>query len=85
MPPKRAFVLRSRSEGTPGRECPRPVESQTRDPEVWRAALAELTPLADARGIRFRETVWEGLGSAPDAFSGLLSGSNPGKQIAKLA
>ena len=35
--------------------------------------------------LAFRESVAEGLASAPDAFIGLLKGRNFGKQLVKLA
>jgi NADPH-dependent curcumin reductase CurA len=51
---------------------------------VWPAALKELgTQVAQGR-IRYRETVAQGLESAPEAFIGLLKGRNFGKQLVKL-
>ena len=35
--------------------------------------------------IRWEETVFDGIGKAPDAFVGLFSGSNTGKMLVKLA
>jgi NADPH-dependent curcumin reductase CurA len=35
--------------------------------------------------LRYRETVAEGLASAPSAFIGLLEGRNLGKQLVRLA
>lgn len=54
------------------------------DREVWHAALAELTPLAEAGKLVFRETISDGLETAPDAFAGLFAGRNLGKQIVRL-
>jgi NADPH-dependent curcumin reductase CurA len=34
--------------------------------------------------IKYRETVSEGLRSAPEAFIGMLAGKNFGKQVVKL-
>ncbi len=34
--------------------------------------------------LKYRETVAQGLASAPDAFLGLLKGRNFGKQLVKL-
>jgi hypothetical protein len=55
------------------------------DMSYWPKALAELGDLADTGALRVRETISEGLESTPDAFIGLLSGRNFGKQIVKLA
>ncbi|MFO1172667.1 MAG: NADP-dependent oxidoreductase [Hyphomicrobiaceae bacterium] len=55
------------------------------DMGYWPKALKELSDLADTGALKVRETVSEGLESAPDAFIGLLSGRNFGKQIVKLA
>ena len=50
----------------------------------WPAALAELGKyVADGR-IKYRESVAEGLASAPKAFIGMLAGKNFGKQLVKL-
>lgn len=53
--------------------------------EVWPEALAELAELVGSGRLRPRETVAEGLASAPEAFLGLLKGRNFGKQLVKLA
>ncbi|HEU4411574.1 MAG TPA: NADP-dependent oxidoreductase [Polyangiaceae bacterium] len=53
--------------------------------ELWPQGLAELGALVAADKLRYRETVAEGLASAPEAFIGLLQGKNLGKQIVKLA
>ncbi|MFD2756106.1 NADP-dependent oxidoreductase [Comamonas terrae] len=52
--------------------------------EVWGEALAELAGLVAAGKLRPRETISEGLASAPSAFLGLLKGKNFGKQLVKL-
>ncbi len=50
----------------------------------WPAALAELGGMVGAGTLRYRETVAQGLASAPEAFLGLLQGRNFGKQLVKL-
>ncbi len=55
------------------------------DMSYWPQALTELGDLADSGDLIYRETVSEGLESTPEAFIGLLSGRNFGKQIVKLA
>ena len=52
--------------------------------ERWPVALKELGEHVAAGRIRYRETVTEGLRSAPAALIGLLRGQNFGKQIVKL-
>ena len=52
--------------------------------EDWPAALRELQDLVAAGQLRYRETVAEGLASAPDAFLGLLKGRNFGKQLVRF-
>jgi hypothetical protein len=52
--------------------------------EVWPAALAELGTLVAGGRLKYRETIAEGLESAPEAFLGLLKGKNFGKQLVKL-
>ncbi|HMN21125.1 MAG TPA: NADP-dependent oxidoreductase [Ottowia sp.] len=52
--------------------------------EVWPEALAELGGLVAAGKLRPRETVAQGIESAPEAFLGLLKGRNFGKQLVKL-
>lgn len=51
---------------------------------VWPEALAELGGLVAAGKLRPRESVTNGLASAPEAFLGLLKGKNFGKQLVKL-
>ncbi len=52
--------------------------------EDWPAALAELGGMVAAGQLKYRETIAEGLASAPEAFLGLLKGRNFGKQLVKL-
>lgn len=53
-------------------------------PELWPEGLAELGKLVAEGKLKFRETIAEGLASAPEAFIGLLKGRNFGKQLVKL-
>ena len=50
----------------------------------WPAALAELGQGVASGKLKFRESVAQGLESAPEAFMGLLKGKNFGKQLVKL-
>jgi NADPH-dependent curcumin reductase CurA len=52
---------------------------------LWPQALAELGERVANGKLRYRETVAQGLESAPEAFIGLLKGRNFGKQLVKLA
>ena len=52
--------------------------------EVWPAALSELGRLVAEGKLKYRETIAQGLESAPEAFLGLLKGRNFGKQLVKL-
>jgi NADPH-dependent curcumin reductase CurA len=52
--------------------------------EVWPEALAELGQLVGSGKLRPRESVAQGIESAPEAFIGLLKGKNFGKQLVKL-
>ncbi|HWS76009.1 MAG TPA: NADP-dependent oxidoreductase [Quisquiliibacterium sp.] len=52
--------------------------------EHWPAALAELGELVGSGKLKYRETVAEGIESAPEAFIGLLKGRNFGKQLVRL-
>ncbi|RST52854.1 NADP-dependent oxidoreductase [Variovorax sp. DXTD-1] len=52
--------------------------------EVWPEALAELGALVAAGKLKPRESIAQGIESAPDAFLGLLKGKNFGKQLVKL-
>ena len=47
--------------------------------------LAEMSGWIQQGRIRWEETVFDGIGKAPDAFVGLFSGSNTGKMLVKLA
>jgi len=53
--------------------------------QVWPQALAELGELVGSGRMKYRETIAQGIESAPDAFIGLLEGRNFGKQLVKLA
>ncbi|HEU4729868.1 MAG TPA: NADP-dependent oxidoreductase [Kofleriaceae bacterium] len=52
---------------------------------LWPKARAELAAGVAAGTLKYRETVAEGIESAPAAFLGLLHGKNFGKQLVKLA
>jgi NADPH-dependent curcumin reductase CurA len=52
--------------------------------EVWPEALKELGTLVGTGKLRPRESVAQGLESAPEAFLGMLKGKNFGKQLVKL-
>ena len=52
--------------------------------DVWPEALKELGSLVAAGKLKYRETVAQGIESAPEAFIGLLKGRNFGKQLVKL-
>jgi NADPH-dependent curcumin reductase CurA len=52
--------------------------------ETWPDALAELGRLVGQGKLKYRETIAQGLESAPEAFLGLLKGRNFGKQLVKL-
>ncbi len=52
--------------------------------EVWPDALKELGMLVSTGKLRPRESVSQGIESAPEAFLGLLKGKNFGKQLVKL-
>jgi NADPH-dependent curcumin reductase CurA len=53
--------------------------------EVWPEALKELGTLVGSGKLRPRESIAQGIESAPEAFLGLLKGRNFGKQLVKLA
>jgi len=53
-------------------------------PEVWPDAMQELGGLVASGRMKFRESVAQGIASAPEAFLGLLKGRNFGKQLVKL-
>ena len=52
--------------------------------DVWPEALQELGQLVGSGNFRPRETIAQGLESAPAAFLGLLKGKNFGKQLVRL-
>lgn len=53
--------------------------------EHWPQALKELSTMVMTGQLKYRETIAEGLASAPEALLGLLKGHNFGKQLVKLA
>jgi NADPH-dependent curcumin reductase len=53
-------------------------------PEIWPQALRELGLAVASGELKFRETIAQGLDSAPQAFIGLLAGKNLGKQVVRL-
>ena len=53
--------------------------------DLWPPALAELGKGVATGQLKYRETISQGLASAPGAFIGLLKGENFGKQLVKLA
>jgi NADPH-dependent curcumin reductase len=53
--------------------------------DVWPQALQELGTLVATGKLRPRESVAQGLESAPEAFLGMLKGRNFGKQLVKVA
>ncbi|HWP19811.1 MAG TPA: NADP-dependent oxidoreductase [Burkholderiaceae bacterium] len=52
--------------------------------DVWPDALQELGTLVATGKLKYRESIAEGIHSAPEAFIGLLKGRNFGKQLVKL-
>ena len=52
--------------------------------DIWPEALKELGTLVATGRFKYRETVAQGIASAPEAFLGLLKGKNFGKQLVKL-
>ena len=53
-------------------------------PEVWPDATKELGAMVATGKMKFRESIAQGIVSAPEAFLGLLKGKNFGKQLVKL-
>lgn len=53
--------------------------------EEWPAAIRELAGHVSEGRIRYRESIAEGLESAPRAFIGMLHGENFGKQLVRVA
>jgi len=52
--------------------------------EFWPQARKELGAMVGDGTLKYRETIAQGLESAPEAFIGLLKGRNFGKQLVKL-
>jgi NADPH-dependent curcumin reductase CurA len=52
--------------------------------EAWPQALKELGTLVATGKLKYRESIAQGIESAPEAFLGLLKGKNFGKQLVKL-
>jgi NADPH-dependent curcumin reductase CurA len=52
--------------------------------DLWPQGLGELAQLVAAGRLKYRETISQGLASAPAAFIGLLQGANFGKQLVRL-
>ena len=52
--------------------------------EVWPEALKELGTMVATGKLKVRESMAQGIASAPEAFLGLLKGKNFGKQLVKL-
>ena len=52
--------------------------------DVWPEALKELGTLVATGKLKYRESIAQGIESAPEAFIGLLKGRNFGKQLVKL-
>lgn len=53
--------------------------------ELWPQGLGELGRLVGEGKLKYRESIAQGLESAPEAFIGLLKGRNFGKQLVRLA
>lgn len=56
----------------------------TDQPDIWPQATAELAGLVASGELHYRESISEGIESAPQAFLGVLAGRNVGKQLVKL-
>jgi len=52
--------------------------------EIWPEALKELGGMVATGKLKPRESIAQGIASAPEAFLGLLKGKNFGKQLVKL-
>jgi NADPH-dependent curcumin reductase CurA len=52
--------------------------------DMWPQGLKELATLVATGKLKYRESVVDGIASAPEAFMGLLKGKNFGKQLVKL-
>jgi NADPH-dependent curcumin reductase CurA len=53
--------------------------------DLWPGAMNELAGHVAAGRIKYRESIAEGLESAPRAFIGMLKGENFGKQLVKVS
>lgn len=53
--------------------------------DLWPQAMKELSEGVASGKIKYRETIAQGLASAPEAFFGLLAGKNFGKQLVALS
>ena len=53
--------------------------------EEWLEASREIAGWIQSGRIKYRETIAEGLESAPSAFRGLLAGKNFGKQLVRVS
>jgi NADPH-dependent curcumin reductase len=51
---------------------------------LWPEALKEVGTMVATGKLKYRETIAQGIESAPEAFLGLLKGRNFGKQLVKL-
>ena len=51
---------------------------------LWPQALSELSALVAQKKLKYRESIAQGIESAPRAFIGLLKGENFGKQLVKM-
>ncbi|MGH8155342.1 MAG: NADP-dependent oxidoreductase [Rhodanobacteraceae bacterium] len=56
----------------------------TEHTEIWHEATTELAALVASGDLHYRESISDGIESAPQAFLGLLKGGNFGKQLVKL-
>ncbi|WP_216907483.1 NADP-dependent oxidoreductase [Nocardia noduli] len=52
--------------------------------DLWPSALADLSSWLVAGKVKYKETIAEGIESAPSAFIGVLNGENFGKQLVRL-
>jgi NADPH-dependent curcumin reductase CurA len=52
--------------------------------DLWPQALAELGKLVTLGKLKYRESVAQGIESAPKAFFGMLKGENLGKQLVRM-
>jgi NADPH-dependent curcumin reductase CurA len=51
----------------------------------YEAFQQEIGPLVASAQIKYREDIVDGLENAPDAFIGMLSGSNFGKLLVRIS